>query len=109
VEVRGGIGTTKARTVTSENSFGLSQEDYKEVLPLLQDKFFSNEALGLQCLVSIGSITNGWDFTPTQIRVGHAERLLEEGFSYAEVAEIQGINQETLRQRQRKYRRAVAN
>lgn len=104
--VAGGLGTTKGRTVTSDNSFGLSEEDYQEVLPVLQGKLFTSEALGLQCLKSIGSITNGWEFTPTQLRVGHAERLLEEGLPYSEVAAIQGISQETLRQRQRKYRKA---
>ena len=106
VEVTGGMGTTKPRIVQSDYAFGLTTEDCEELIPLLQGALFTNETLGLQVLQRIGSATNGWKFSPTQLRVGHAEALLEDGMSQADVAEIQGIKQNTLRIRQRKYRNA---
>jgi hypothetical protein len=100
------MGSTQPRIVQSDYAFGLTTEDCEELIPLLQGALFTNENLGLQVLQRIGSATNGWKFSPTQLRVGHAEALLEDGMSQADVAEIQGIKQNTLRIRQRKYRNA---
>lgn len=106
VQVSGAYGNTRAREVTSENSFGLSPEMVQELLPLLQDKLISADSLGLDVAKTFSPYTTGWRFTPTQLRTGHAEKLLNGGMSYAEVSDVHGIRPDTLRERQRKYRKA---
>lgn len=106
VSVTGNFGSTQARKVTSDNSFGLTPEMVKDLLPILRGKLFSSEQLGLDVLLNIHPYTNGWEFTPSQLRAAHAERLVSQGMSFAEVADIQGVRPETIRNRQRKYRKA---
>ena len=106
VNVVGNFGSTRARQVTSDNSFGLTPEMVDDLVPILQNKLFSSDEFGLEVLHSLTPFTSHWQFTPSQLRVGHAERLLSEGLSFAEVADVQGVRPATVRNRQRKYRRA---
>lgn len=106
IEIESGLGTTKARTLTSDDSFGLTPEEFDEIKGILKNTVASKDSLGLDVTSSLHRYTKNWEYTPTQLRVSHAERLLNEGMSQAEVADIQGIRPDTLRQRQRKYRNA---
>lgn len=106
VNVVGNYGSTRPRQVTSDNSFGLTPEMVDDLVPILQNKLFSSDELGLEVNHSLQPFTSHWQFTPSQLRVGHAERLLSEGMSFADVADIQGVRAQTIRNRQRKYKRA---
>lgn len=101
-----GSGSTRPRLVTSDDNFGLTQEMFDELKDLMADKVFSKDRLGLDVLRHIAPFTTNWPFTPSQVRVGGAEFMLSQGLSGPEVADIQGIRPDTLRQRQRKYRNA---
>ena len=106
INVVGVLGKTRARLITSDDSFGLTPEMVQDIIPLLQGKIFSKDSLGIDVENNIRRFVSGWSFTPTQMRVGHAERLIAEGMSVPEVAEIQGVREGTLRNRLKDYRNA---
>lgn len=101
-----GEGMTKARTLTSNDNFGLNKDEASEVIEVIKSVVADSNSLGKVAHDKLGQYLYGWEYTPTQLCTSHAIRRLNEGYSYSEVADEQGVRKGTLEQRVKKYLKA---
>lgn len=74
-----------------------------DVMQLIAGYSIRPNGMGLDGLAIIGSQTNRLPYTLTQLRTSHAIHLLQDGMSWDDVAEVQGVSKVALRDRVMKY------
>ena len=92
------------RVVTFDPTFLNEELDPSgEIIEVIAGYTVRPNCVGLDGLAVIGAHTQKLPYTMTQLRTSHAIHLLQDGMSWDEVAEIQGVNKLALRNRVMKY------
>ena len=95
----------QGRTIEDIDTTFLNEEldPAGDVMKLIAGYKVRSNTIGLDGLAIIGSQTNNLPYTLTQLRTSHAIHLLQDGKSWDEVAEVQGVSKVSLRDRVMKY------
>ena len=90
------------RTVPFDSSY-LKKKDLEEVVSYMANKVLHPGGYGLSGDEVIGQHTHGLEFTLRDLRNSHAVSLLQQGRTWNEVAEIQGVGVTSFRDRVSKF------
>lgn len=98
---------TAAREVIFDQTLLNELDPEGEVVGVLLDvaRQITADNAGVRSLSKLGKYTAGCEFDLLSLRNSHAVNLLNEGYSDAEVAELQGVSVEQLRDRIKNFKR----
>lgn len=95
-------GQPAARRVTFDASY-INEKDLQEVVDFMAHKVLNPGGYGLSGDAVIGQHTHNLEFTLRDLRNSHAASLLMKGYAWSKVAEIQGVNLISFRDRMVKF------
>ena len=96
----------RARTLTSADRWGITDEELSELAPILEQFVFTEGGKNAEIRDLLAPYTNGWHFKPTHLRTSHAINLKNAGLNWEEIAAIQGVRKKSVQDRVDAYLKA---